>query len=131
MLNGESRMAKILVIDDEQEVRQVIGKSMELTGHEVVEALDGAEGVKLYKEEGFDIVITDIFMAVKTGLEVIQELKAFDANVKIIVASSVGIRDEIDMVSISKGYGAVEAFEKPLDLEQLKLAVENILESDA
>ena len=53
MSNGESSMAKILVIDDEQEVRQLIGKSMELTGHEVVEALDGAEGVKLYKEEGF------------------------------------------------------------------------------
>jgi DNA-binding NtrC family response regulator len=124
-------MAKILVIDDELEVRQVIGKSMELTGHEVVEALDGAEGVKLYKEEGFDIVITDIFMPVITGLEVIQELKAFDANVRIIVVSSVGIRDEIDMVSMSKRYGAVEAFEKPLDLEGLKLAVENILESDA
>jgi len=80
-------MAKILVIDDETEVRQVIGRSLERNGHEVVEALDGSEGVDLYKEKSFDIVITDIFMPVKTGLEVIQELKAFDANVKIIVVS--------------------------------------------
>ena len=124
-------MAKILVIDDEREVRQVIGKSLERTGHEVVEALDGSEGVSLYKEKDFDIVITDIFMPVKTGLEVIQELKAYDANVKIIVVSSVGIRDEIDMVSMSKRYGAVEAFEKPLDMDGLNNAIDTILEGNA
>ena len=76
-------------------------------------------------------MITEVFVPVRTGLEVIQELKAFDANVKIIVVSSVDIRDEIDMVSMSTRYGAVEAFEKPLDLEGLKSAVETILESDA
>jgi PleD family two-component response regulator len=74
--NAGTCMARILIIDDDREIRHPLRLALENAGHEVLEAPDGAERVRLWVERGADLVITDVFMPEKDGLEVIWELKA-------------------------------------------------------
>lgn len=123
-------MAQILVVDDEYEVRVGLRQMLERAGYEVMDAPDGKAGMRLFREDPTDVVITEIFMPEKSGLEVIQEIRADCPKAKIIAISGIGIRDELDIVSLSKQLGATHAFEKPLDLKELQGAVEELLGKD-
>ena len=68
-------MARILVIDDEEPLRQMIRHMLELDGHEVEEAIDGKEGMAAYRSRPPEVVMVDIRMPVKDGYEVIKELR--------------------------------------------------------
>ncbi len=120
-------MARILVIDDEEVVRRPISDLLRMDGHDVEEAGDGQAGLELYRKAPADVVITDIFMPEKDGLELIQELKKMYPDVKIIAISGVGIRQELDIVSLTKQLGALYAFEKPFDMHELINAVNELL----
>ena len=120
-------MARILIIDDEETVRNVLRRMLESAGYEVVEASDGEAGMQEYHQNPADIVIVDMFMPVKSGLEVIQELKRDVPDVKIIAVSGFGVREEPDMVSLALKYGALHAFEKPFTLEQMLNTVKALL----
>ena len=67
-------MALILVIDDEEQVRRMLRQMLERAGHEVLDAADGNEGIKLFRKRRADVVITDIIMPDKEGLQAIIEL---------------------------------------------------------
>ena len=67
-------MAKILIIDDDASMRRTVGRILTRAGHEVAEAPDGVEGFKLFRTNRPDIVVTDIFMPNKEGIETIIEL---------------------------------------------------------
>jgi CheY-like chemotaxis protein len=86
-------MARILVIDDEEDVRLVVGGVLRAAGHEVLSAADGAQGIALLRERGaanVQLVITDILMPEKEGLETIRDLKADFPDVKVIAMSGGG-----------------------------------------
>ena len=83
-------MARILIIDDEEKFRKMLRQMLERAGHEVVEAPDGKEGVKLYREKLTDLIITDIFMPEKEGIQTIKELKRDFPEAKIIAISGGG-----------------------------------------
>jgi YesN/AraC family two-component response regulator len=68
-------MANILVSDDEEMVHEVLRMALQLAGHEVMQAANGEEGVHSYRQTPVDLVITDLRMSPKDGLEVIRELK--------------------------------------------------------
>jgi CheY-like chemotaxis protein len=85
-----SSMARILVIDDDEDARAVLRRMLEAAGHSVLLASNGAEGLKLQRISKSDVVITDIFMPEKEGLETIRELKDLDPEIAIIAISGGG-----------------------------------------
>ena len=81
-------MPRILVIDDEEIVRDMLRNLLQHAGYEVTEAPDGDEGVRLYQAERPDLLITDVFMPGRNGLEVIKELREEDPDAKIIAIAA-------------------------------------------
>ncbi|MCZ6632774.1 MAG: response regulator [bacterium] len=99
-----------------------------MAGYEVVEASNAEDGLERFREDPVDLVVTDIFMPERGGLEVIRELRRDFPALKIIAISGVDVRDEIDMVALTTRYGADRALEKPLSQEQLLGAVKELLD---
>src|ERR1700688_4486486 len=108
-------MASIMVIDDDIQVRTVIRKMLEGEGYEGREAGDGKEGIKAFRKRPADLVLCDIFMPEKEGLQTIRELHDEFGKVKI-VAMSGGNHEhaQVDLLSFAKKYGAAAALHKPL-----------------
>ena len=80
---------RVLVADDSSTMRKIILRSLQAVGvDEVTEAADGAEAVSLFKPNDFDMVLTDWNMPGKTGLEVVQEIRAQDGDVPIIMVTT-------------------------------------------
>ena len=117
-------MARILVIDDEEPTRSVLRAILEPAGYDVVDASDGEEGIARYRQEPADLVITDILMPKKQGLETIQELRRDFPDVKIIAISASGLDDYL---SLARDQGALRTFAKPFDRGELMTAVEELL----
>ena len=82
-------MYRILVVDDEERIRQMIKKYANFEGHEVVEAADGMEAVKLCKEQDFDIVIMDVMMPELDGFSACREIRKVK-NVPMLMLSARG-----------------------------------------
>ena len=120
-------MARVLVIDDEEMVRQTFRLTLELAGHEVVEAANGEEGVQLYQEAPADVVVTDIKMEPKNGLEVIKELKAGFSDAKIIAITGF----DPSALDTALDLGADRVFTKPLKMNELVEAIDAIMEGDS
>ncbi len=120
-------MKRILVIDDDVQVRQMLKQTLERKGYEVVDAADGAEGIKLYRAEPTDLVITDIIMPEKEGIETIMELKRDFPDVKIIAISGGGRVDPGNYLEIARRWGVEHTFTKPFDRAQLLEAIQQLL----
>ena len=81
--------ARVLVADDSSTMRKIIIRSLEAVGvKQTTEAADGSEAVSLFKPGSFDLVLTDWNMPGKTGLEVVQEIRAQDPKVPIIMVTT-------------------------------------------
>jgi DNA-binding NtrC family response regulator len=120
-------MARILVIDDEVQLRSVVRRILERAGHEVVEAGDGEAGLKLHRERGADLVLADIFMPGRDGIELIRDLKAEAPGTKIIVMSGGGRRGNLDLLDDARLLGATRALRKPFELAALVALVRDVL----
>ena len=120
-------MAKILVIDDSEDIRILLHEALQAAGHSVVEAADGEEGLRSYREHCPDLVITDIVMPNKEGLETIMELRRESPGVKI-VAMSGGTRGMvISFLPAAKKLGADYTLPKPFSLAELQAVVDDAL----
>lgn len=103
----------ILIIDDSLSVREFIRNILEKANYNVYEAKDGEEGIKVFKENGnIDLVITDIYMPKKSGIEVLLELKKEYNDLKIIILSNGGEKDFSDKNGICEDLGATYFFKK-------------------
>lgn len=121
-------MARILIVEDEATLRSLMRDALENEGHEISEACDGDQGVKLFKEHEHDLLITDILMPKKEGLETILELTDQYPDVKIIAISGGGIGLGDDLLEISMDFGAKQALRKPFTMKHLVEVVQDILE---
>ncbi|HLC15607.1 MAG TPA: response regulator [Thermodesulfovibrionia bacterium] len=99
-------MAKILIIEDEDHIRTLLGTMLEQEGYEVLTAQNGKEGIKVFHSNQIDLIITDIFMPEKEGLETITELKKEFPDVKIIAISGGGQKGNLSFLTIAKHIGA-------------------------
>lgn len=117
-------MARVLVIDDEQLARFTMREILESAGHEVVEAKNGKQGISFQRAESFDIVVTDIIMPEKEGVETIIELKRDYPTLPIIAISGGGRTRNLDFLKIAEQYGADRILAKPFSEEELIEAVE-------
>jgi DNA-binding response OmpR family regulator len=112
-------MPRILLIDDDDQLRGLLKAIMEGVGYVVDTASDGAQGVKKFRQNRADLAIVDIFMPEKEGLETIVELKQIDPNVKAIAISGGGLTMDMEFLDHAKTFGADHTMEKPLDPQEL------------
>lgn len=119
-------MALVLVIDDETAMRRMLRKLLEGAGHTVVEAYDGERGLHLFRETSPDLVITDIFMPNKEGVETIREMRELKPNVKILAVSG-GNMGELDLLAIVSKLGATQVLSKPFREHELLVAVAKMM----
>ncbi len=120
-------MARVLVIDDDEEhrtlVRQILGKM----GHEVEEATDGAQGLRLVGKRRPDLVLTDINMPGLDGHDVISALRVLHATMPVIAVSGGGAVAKDELLLKAAKLGAVEVIMKPFEFRQLAGAVTRAL----
>lgn len=120
-------MARILVIDDDDQVRSMLRTTLEVAGYEVEVAADGNAGTQTFHESRPDLVITDIVMPEKEGLETIQELRKFSRDIPIIAISGGGLVNPMSYLAMAKQFGASKTFFKPIKQDELLAAVQELL----
>jgi DNA-binding response OmpR family regulator len=121
-------MSKILVLDDEPSILLMIKKMLEKAGYEVIIASNGKEGMRLFDSEKPDMVITDIIMPEKEGLETIFELRRMHPDLKIIAISGGGRISPDGYLPGAKLLGANMVFQKPLVQKEFLAAVASLLD---
>jgi len=112
-------MAKVLIIDDEPNILLMVKKMLERAGYEVDLASNGREGLKLFESVQPDLVITDIIMPEKEGLETIREMKRMSKDLKIIAMSGGGKISADNYLETAKIFGASRLMEKPFSQKVL------------
>lgn len=123
-------MKRILIIDDDEMIRELLRQILEKEGYEIIEASDGSKASLILSEKPTDLVITDIIMPDKEGIETIRELKKDYPNVKIIAMSGGGRIGPIPYLKIAKSMGACKTFTKPIHRLELIAAVKELIGSD-
>ena len=123
-------MERILIIDDEQQIRSMLRLMLERDGYEVVEAPDGIEGIKAYRQKPADLIITDLIMPNKDGIGMIIELQKEFPDVKIIAMSGGGLNKPDGYLKGAKKLGAACTLTKPIDREKMLRAVKNIIKGN-
>jgi CheY-like chemotaxis protein len=123
-------MARILIVDDNEDNRLTMAKLLELGGHEVSVAPDGEHALAQQKKAPFDLLITDIFMPDKDGVETIREFHQKYPRTRIIAMSGGG-SFTVDYLSLSLEIGADKVLKKPFDAESLEGAVRELLQKQS
>jgi CheY-like chemotaxis protein len=120
-------MARILLIDDEQMIRDLLAHVLIKAGHEVRTAGDGSAACKLCRILDFDLVITDIIMPDVDGIELIQEMKQHYPQMKIIAMSGGGRCSPQDYLEIAGALGVSSTLAKPFTNQVFLATVEKVL----
>ncbi len=120
-------MNRILVIDDDSQIREILKQYLEMAEYEVLTAPNGNEAIRLHRAAPADLIITDIVMPEKEGLETIMEFRRQFPSVKAIAVSGGGRVGAEEYLGIAKALGAQETFTKPFELAKLLEAVRELL----
>jgi two-component system, chemotaxis family, chemotaxis protein CheY len=123
-------MKRILVIDDDIDVRRCIRDILEQSGYSVAEAENGIVGLGIFRNNRADLVIVDLFMPEKEGIETIIELRKEYPEIKILAISG-GIPGygPDNFLNIAQKLGADSSLDKPFNMVQLLDVVKNLLSS--
>jgi len=120
-------MATLLVIDDDAGLRKLMVRTLSGSKHRVFEAENGREGLKMMAEHKPDLVITDILMPQKEGIETIREVQERAPGTKIIAVSGGGVSHNLMFLDVARAFGAAAVLAKPFRPAQLVEAVEQVL----
>ena len=118
-------MASILIIDDNAALREVLRVGLETAGHRVREMRNGRDGILAFRKEPYDLVITDIYMPERDGLELIEALRRTHPQVKILAMS--GASGTMDYLNKARSLGAAMVIRKPFVMPMLLKAVAELL----
>ena len=121
--------ARILLIDDDAPFRATLHQFLESEGYEVSDASDGHQGIQRYKDTPTDVVITDLLMPEKEGLETIQELRRDFPGVKIIAISGGAKAGTMDFLPVAQQLGAQRVLPKPFEPDALLGAIQEVLQT--
>lgn len=119
-------MARILVIEDDELLRKVLVKTLTQAGHSVVQAADGAQGLDMFQANPIDLVITDLIMPVREGVETIMALKRKIPELPVIAMSG-GVSNAQLYLDIASKVGADKILPKPFTSDQLLGAIAEVL----
>ncbi len=120
-------MADVLVMDDEEQLRRVLVRALERGGHAVMEAENGAEGMRAIKAHPVDLVIADLVMPEMDGLEFMRELGRVRPGTRVIAISGGGIWDKASLLAVAGMLGAVKTLSKPFELDEFLKLVDEVL----
>lgn len=123
-------MADILIIDDDAQLSAMLKQLLERQGYTVTTAPDGNKGIQLFQDEGARLIITDLIMPVKEGIETIAELTKTHPDVKIIAISGGGRLKPESYLNLAETFGALRSFTKPINREELLSAVAELLSDE-
>jgi CheY-like chemotaxis protein len=124
-IHAERQMSRILIIDDDHAFRAVLERMLKSANHEVILAADGDEGLNQLKKLPPALVITDLFMPNKDGIETIIHLRKIYPVLPIIAISGKPAGSVV--LSVAKKLGAAAVLEKPFSIEDLLTAVDRAL----
>lgn len=124
-------MARILIIDDDKMILGMLRQVLEHAQHTVIEAPNGEIALRVWREQPADLIITDILMPEKDGLEVIRELRRESPTAKVIALSGGSRRIHFDALDVAKRFGAVRTLTKPFELKDLLQTVDAVLKPEA
>lgn len=120
-------MKRVLVIDDDSQVRMLIRRMLERAGYLVTDAPDGEIGIELHRAEPADLIITDLLMPGKEGIETIVELRKDFPDVKIIVISGGALVEDHSFLSMAERLGAMRALPKPFKCADIQAVVRELI----
>ncbi len=119
-------MARILIIDDEPEIRLLLQRVLEGAGYETAAAADGREGIGILRQKPADLIITDLMMPGQEGLETIIEIRRLYPKAKVIAMSGGGHGGVLDFLPMATQLGAARTLAKPFTHERLLAAVREV-----
>lgn len=128
MKHRNTRRPRLLVIDDDVGVRVTVARILEDESYDVVTAADGARGLEMFVAEPPDLVITDILMPGKDGIEVIIEMRRRRPDALIIALSGGGRIGNTGYLEVATMLGATAALAKPFEADELVALVRSALE---
>ncbi len=118
-------MSKILIIDDEKSIRNTLKDILVYEKHDVDEAIDGIEGIKMAEKEKYDVILCDIKMPKMDGMEVLDKLMEICPDVPVVMTSGHGTTDT---AADATKKGAFDYISKPPDLNRLLITIRNALD---
>ena len=125
-------MALILLIDDDQQLRTAVKRMLAAAGnHTVIEAKDGREGLAIFRSQRPSLVITDILMPEKEGIETIMDIRRSAPEVKIVAMSGGGSSGDTRFLQIAQKLGADAVLAKPVRAAELAETVTRLLPAKA
>lgn len=122
-------MTRVLVADDEDDIRSTLGQFLEEAGYEVALARDGNEAIKIHRQRAADVLVTDIMMPDCDGIELIRFMRGKSPEVRIIAISGGGKIDADRLLNIATMLGAERILQKPIDRNRFLETVEELLSS--
>jgi len=123
----DTRLATILVVDDERMVRSLVVSILRQAGHDVLEASNGVEGLDVLTKSPVDLVITDIIMPEKDGVATVRDIRCSYPDTKIIAVSGGGINASDYYLGMARSAGADVVLSKPIMAPHLLAAVMELL----
>ncbi|MDP3025476.1 MAG: response regulator [candidate division Zixibacteria bacterium] len=118
---------KILVVDDEEVVAEVLGKLIEIDGHNVTVTLEGKKALEIYQKDKFDIVFTDISMPGMNGVDLTRRILELDNNAKIVAVTGHIGTQEVEKILNA---GAKTFLKKPFTKKEIDYKIEEVLRID-
>ena len=120
-------MTSILLVDDDEQLRTMLSVVLRRAGYEVQVAIDGIEASNFYRSHPTDLIITDLMMPGKEGLEIIMELRKDYPGARIIAMSGGGRIGTMNYLKVARALGAQEVLEKPFLHHEILEAIRRVL----
>lgn len=122
------RKGNVLIVDDEEFIRDIVSECLSSTGHNVMTAESSDQAIELIKKNHFDITFLDFSMPNKSGLELLREIKVIDPNSTVVIISS---RPEEQLPDELSDEGSYNIIKKPFSVDQIQNAVSRVLGAEA
>ena len=120
-------MTTILLVDDDEQLRTMLSVVLKRAGYEVQVAVDGIEANNFYRSHPTDLIITDLIMPEKDGLEIIRDLRKDYPQAKIIAMSGGGRTGTANYLKVAKAFGAQRVLDKPFLHQEMLEAIREVL----
>jgi len=117
----------VLIIDDDPQIRELWRDVLQEEGLRVLDAPSGVDGVQVAKDHAVDLVVTDILMPDKDGIETLREIKAEQPALKVVVVSGGGVTMQPTFLNVAKKFGADATLQKPVDIGEFCSVVKQLL----
>jgi DNA-binding response OmpR family regulator len=127
----EDRPRTILIVDDDAQIRRFLRVILAREGYTIEEAADGNAALKVFQRQPADLIIMDLIMPGKEGIETIIDLRKMNADVKIIAISGGGQMGSQTYLHFASGLGAAVTMSKPIDTGELVATVKTLLQTSA